>query len=38
MRWALSLQEYRFKVEPLPGTQNVLADMLSRAQCDQEIP
>jgi hypothetical protein len=38
MRWALSLQEYRFTVEPLPGTKNVLADLLSRAQCEQAIP
>jgi len=38
MRWALSLQEFRFHVEPLPGTKNVFADMLSRAQCDQAVP
>jgi hypothetical protein len=38
MRWSLSLQEYRFRVESLPGTQNVLADLLSRAQCDQAVP
>ena len=38
MRWALSLQEYRFTLEPLPGTQNVFADLLSRAHCDQAVP
>jgi hypothetical protein len=38
MRWSLSLQEYRFTVEPLPGSQNVMADLLSRAHCDQTVP
>jgi hypothetical protein len=38
MRWSLSLQEYKFTVEPLPGTRNVIADLLSRAHCDQVIP
>ena len=38
MRWSLSLQEYRFSVEPLPGTQNVLADLLSRADLEQSLP
>jgi hypothetical protein len=30
LRWALALQEFRFCVEPIPGTSNVLADILSR--------
>ena len=38
MRWALSLQEYRFKVEPLPGSKNVIADLLSSADSNQVIP
>ena len=38
MRWALALQEYSFTVEPLPGSQNVLADLLSRTDMDQSIP
>lgn len=38
MRWALSLQEYRFSVESLPGTSNVLADLLSRSDSDQLVP
>ena len=31
LRWALSLQEYKFVVEPVPGTANVFADLLSRS-------
>ena len=38
MRWALSLQEFRFQVEPLPGSKNVLADLLSRADSNQVVP
>ena len=38
LRWSLSLQEYRFRVEPLPGTRNVFADLLSRADRDQSVP
>ena len=30
LRWALIIQEYRFKVHPISGRLNVLADMLSR--------
>ena len=30
MRWALSLQSYRFRIEAIPGKQNVGADFLSR--------
>lgn len=30
VRWALSLQDYQFDIVPVPGTQNVLADTLSR--------
>lgn len=29
-RWALTLQEYNFSVEHVPGTQNLLPDILSR--------
>ena len=38
MRWALSLQEYKFEVQPVPGTQNILADLLSRSNIDQSVP
>lgn len=37
MRWALSLQEFRFTIDGLPGTQNTLADLLNRSQCDQLV-
>ena len=30
MRWALSLQSHRFRIEAIPGKQNVGADFLSR--------
>jgi hypothetical protein len=38
MRWALSLQEFSFEIVPLPGSQNVIADLLSRSQTDQIVP
>jgi hypothetical protein len=38
MRWALSLQEFSFELKSLPGKQNVLADLLSRANTDQMVP
>lgn len=38
MRWALSLQEFKFSVEALPGNLNQFADFLSRSDTDQEIP
>ena len=38
LRWALSLQEFSFEVEPISGTSNVLADLLSRSEMDQDIP
>ena len=38
IRWALSLQQYRFQVEPVSGKENLLADALSRVGEDQEIP
>lgn len=38
MRWALSLQEYAFDIEPVAGTNNVLADLLSRSCVDQFLP
>ena len=31
MRWALSLQPFRFRIEAIPGVRNVGADFLSRA-------
>ena len=36
-RWSLTLQEYKFTVEPISGTSNVLADLLSRCCVDQFI-
>lgn len=30
MRWALSLQSYDYRVEDIPGKDNVVADYLSR--------
>ena len=30
MRWALSLQPFRFRIEAIPGSENVGADFLSR--------
>ena len=30
LRWSLRLQEFRFRVEHLPGNSNVMADLLSR--------
>ena len=38
MRWSLSLQEYKFDVQPVPGTQNIFADLLSRSNHDQMVP
>ena len=38
MRWALSLQEYAFVVEPVAGSNNVVADLLSRSCVDQFVP
>ena len=38
MRWALALQEYAFEVQPIKGEANTFADLLSRANRDQEIP
>ena len=32
MRWALSLQPYRFTIVHIPGRDNVGADLLSRAE------
>ena len=29
-RWALTLQEYKFTIRPIPGADNTLADVLSR--------
>ena len=38
MRWSLSLQEFAFEVQPLPGSSNRFADLLSRAAVDQSVP
>eukprot|EP00745_Piridium_sociabile_P043738 TRINITY_DN8997_c0_g2_i9.p1 TRINITY_DN8997_c0_g2~~TRINITY_DN8997_c0_g2_i9.p1 ORF type:complete len:902 (-),score=147.63 TRINITY_DN8997_c0_g2_i9:1001-3472(-) len=38
MRWALSLQEFAFEVQPVPGPANTFADMLSRSCVDQIVP
>ena len=32
-RWALQLQQYSFRVESIPGSQNIDADFLSREAC-----
>ena len=34
MRWALALQEYDYRVEDIPGKDNVVADYLSRIATD----
>ena len=38
LRWALSLQEFTFDVEPIPGSANIFADLLSRTGFDQSGP
>ena len=30
LRWALSLQQFAFHIQPIPGAQNVISDALSR--------
>ena len=30
MRWALALQRYSYVVEAIPGTENIISDILSR--------
>ncbi|GBL78895.1 Retrovirus-related Pol polyprotein from transposon 17.6 [Araneus ventricosus] len=37
-RWALQLQSFDLNLEYIPGKSNVVADMLSRLDYDQEIP
>jgi hypothetical protein len=37
MRWSLTLQEFRFEIAGVPGTENIFADLLSRSQCDQRV-
>ena len=37
MRWALSLQPFRYRVESIKGTENVGADYLSRAPSDEGV-
>lgn len=37
MRWALSLQQFRFQIVPLKGEDNVVADILSRSDCTQLV-
>ena len=34
MRWSLLLQEYNIEIRHIKGTQNILADTLSRVYCD----
>nr|KAG5712664.1 hypothetical protein BaRGS_029719 [Batillaria attramentaria] len=36
-RWALALQEFRFRIEPVQGKLNVFADCLSRSGSDQLV-
>jgi hypothetical protein len=38
MRWALSLQEFKFDVKPVQGSRNTMADALSRSEMEQYIP
>ena len=38
MRWSLMLQEFRFKIEAVPGKDNDFADYMSRSRTDQMIP
>ena len=38
LRWSLALQEYQFSVLPVPGTENVFADLLSRSAVPQSLP
>ena len=35
MRWALAIQEFKFKIEAIKGSQNCHADVLSR--CDEQF-
>jgi hypothetical protein len=37
MRWALTLQEFRFDVEPISGPNNIFADLLSRSESEQFV-
>ena len=30
MRWALVMQQYRFRIQAIPGKENIGADLLSR--------
>ncbi|KAL8614201.1 hypothetical protein ACOMHN_026418 [Nucella lapillus] len=36
MRWALSLQEYKFAVEAIAGPKNLFADFLSRSETETD--
>lgn len=36
-RWSLTLQEYKFKVEHVPGSQNALPDALSRNPSNEPV-
>ena len=38
LRWVLSLQEFSFDIEPISGTSNILADLMSRVEVDQTVP
>ena len=35
LRWSLGLQPYRFRLVHIPGCDNIGADLLSRAECDE---
>ncbi|GBM34139.1 Retrovirus-related Pol polyprotein from transposon 17.6, partial [Araneus ventricosus] len=37
-RWSLQIQSFNLNLEYIPGKSNVIADMLSRLDYDQEIP
>nr|CAH8827780.1 unnamed protein product [Trichobilharzia regenti] len=37
-RWMLRLQEYDFTISHVPGSENVLADLLSRPEDESELP
>lgn len=36
MRWALRLQQYRFRIVSVKGSENVIADYLSRSSVATE--
>ncbi|GKT28690.1 hypothetical protein ADUPG1_000812, partial [Aduncisulcus paluster] len=36
-RWRLRLEEFEFDIEHVPGKDNIIADVLSRAHCPQNL-